>query len=252
MSSIRPCSAKSLAEVTREWDRLAEERHRQIASGEDISFHHVVVPTVHHLLRGSDTSVVLDIGSGTGDFSILLAQYAGTVIAIEPSMSSMAIARKSGVGTANIRYVEASLESAIRFLGDESVTAAVAVMTLMAVPDLKGFAAALRQILPKQAHFVAVLTHPWFWPYYWDYHNEEWFRYEREIFIEAPFVISNRRSEFRTTHIHRPLGVYVNTFAEQGFRLDALTEPLPEPDVQALYPKPWQFPRFLGLRWQKT
>jgi SAM-dependent methyltransferase len=252
MSSIHPCSAKTLADVTHEWDQLAEERHRQIASGEDISFHHVVVPTVRRLLDGSDTSVVLDIGSGTGDFTLLLAQYAGTVIAIEPSMKSMAIARKTASGTPNIRYAETSLESAINFSGAESATAAVAVMTLMAVPDLKGFAGALRQILPRHARFVAVLTHPWFWPYYWDYHSESWFHYERETFIEAPFVISNCSSEFRTTHIHRPLETYIKTFAEQGFRLDALEEPMPSPDVQTLYPKPWKYPRFLGLRWQRT
>jgi SAM-dependent methyltransferase len=251
MSSIRPCSTKTLAEVTREWDQLAVERHRQIASGEDISFHHVVVPTVNHLLGGSDTSVVLDIGCGTGDFTVLLAQYAGTVIAIEPSTSSMAIARKTGNSAKNVRYAESSLEGAIDLLGAESATAAVAVMTLMAVPDIKGFAAALRQLLPKQAHFIAVLTHPWFWPFYWDYHSATWFHYEREIFIEAPFMISNCRSEFITTHIHRPLGTYINTFAEQGFRLDAMAEPMPVQNVQALYPKPWQFPRFLGMRWQR-
>ena len=252
MSSIRQCSTKSLADLTREWDQLAEERHRQIASGEDISFHHVVVPTVRRLLEGSDTSVILDIGSGTGDFTILLAQNAGTVIAIEPSMSSMAIARKTGNATPNVRYAEASLEGAINLPGVESATAAVAVMTLMTVPDLKGFAAALERVLHKHARFIAVLTHPCFWPRYWGYHSESWFHYDRETFIEAPFVISKCRSDFITTHIHRPLELYINTFAERGFRLDTLVEPMPGTDVEALYSKPWEFPRFLGLRWQKV
>ena len=65
MMHIRPCPPKSLGELTREWDELAEERHRQIASGEDLSFEHIVVPTTWSLFEGADRTVVLDIGSGT-------------------------------------------------------------------------------------------------------------------------------------------------------------------------------------------
>jgi hypothetical protein len=122
----------------------------------------------------------------------------------------------------------------------------------MTAPDLRGFAKALAVLLQARARFIATLTHPCFWPRYWGYESEPWFCYERETFIEAPFVISKRRTEVRTTHIHRPLQQYVNVFAEEGFRLDALAEPIPEPEVQALYPKPWDFPRFLGLRWEKV
>jgi hypothetical protein len=152
----------------------------------------------------------------------------------------------------NIRYVGASLEEAASCLDDGPATAAVAVMTLMTAPDLRGFAKALAALLQTRARFVAILTHPCFWPRYWGYEKEPWFCYERETFIEAPFVISKRRTQVRTTHIHRPLEQYLKVFAEEGFRLDALAEPMPTPEVQALYPKPWEFPRFLGLRWEKA
>ncbi len=69
MTDIRPCPPKTHAELAREWDQLAEERHRQIASGEDLSFDHIVVPTIWRLFEGADRTVVLDIGSGTGDFT---------------------------------------------------------------------------------------------------------------------------------------------------------------------------------------
>jgi len=70
--------------------------------------------------------------------------------------------------------------------------------------------------------------------------------------VEAPFVISRCRTDIRTTHIHRPLAQYVSVFAEEGFQLNALVEPMPAAEVQALYPAPWQFPRFMGLRWEKV
>lgn len=251
MTSIRPCAAKTHAELAREWDQLAEERHRQIAAGEDLSLEHVVLPMTRRLLEDANRTVILDIGSGTGEFTAQLAQVAGKVIAVEPSRASTALARRVCQFAQNVRFVEAPLEEAAGSLDEGPVTAAVALMTLMTAPDLRGFAKALAAVLRVGAQFVATLTHPWFWPKYWGYEEESWFQYEVETFIEAPFAITKRRTEIITTHIHRPLEQYVNVFAEERFRLDALAEPMPPPEVQALYPAPWQFPRFLGLKWEK-
>ncbi len=252
MTKIKPRHSKSYAELTLEWDQLAEERHRQIASGEDLSFEHVVVPTIWRLLEDLDLTVVLDIGSGTGDFTVRLAQVSGKVIAIEPSRTNMEVARRVCRDSANVQFVKRLLEEARDCLHEEPVTAAVGVMTLMTVANLRRFAKALAAILHRGTCFVATITHPWFWPRYWGYEGEPWFRYDAEIFIEAPFAISLCHTEFRTTHIHRPLEQYVSAFAEEGFQLCAVVEPMPSEEVQALYPAPWQFPRFLGLRWEKV
>jgi len=252
MTSIRPCLVKNHADLVREWDQLAEERHRQIASGEDLSFHHVVVPTTWRLLEDADLDLVLDIGSGSGEFTAQLARRSRRVVAIEPSKASMALARGVFQDANNIRCVEAPLEEAAGLLDEEAATAAVALMTLMTAPDLRGLAKAAAGLLRSHALFIATLTHPCFWPRYWGYEQESWFRYEREIFIEAPFAISKRKTDVRTTHIHRPVEHYVSVFAEEGFRLDALVEPMPGPEIQSLYPRPWDFPRFLGLRWEKV
>ena len=252
MTSIKPCSLKTQADLVPEWDRLAEERHRQIASGDDLSFHHVVVPTTWRLLEGADRTLVLDIGSGTGEFTLQLARRSGAVIAVEPSKASMAIARRVCREVANVQFIENPLEEAGGFLGEEGATAAVAVMTLMTAPDLRGLAKALAGLLRVDARFIAMLTHPCFWPRYWGYEQEPWFHYDNEIFIEAPFAISRKQTDLRTTHIHRPLAYYLTVFAEEGFALEALAEPIPALDVQTLYSRPWQFPRFLGLRWKKV
>jgi SAM-dependent methyltransferase len=251
MKSIRPCSAKTHTLLVQEWDRLAEERHRQIASGEDLSFHHVVSPTALRLFEGADPSVVLDIGSGTGEFTVQLATIAKRVIAVEPSQGSMRVARRVCGDVRNVHYVEVPLEEAIGTLGERTATAAVAMMTLMTAPDLHGFAKALAGLLRTRARFVATLTHPCFWPRYWGYEGEPWFHYQRETFIEAPFVISKSRTAVRTTHIHRPIELYISVFAEHGFRLDSLVEPMPASGVEAKYPEPWKYPRFLGLRWER-
>lgn len=252
MKDIRPCAAKKHSDLVLEWDQLAEERHRQIVSGEDLSFEHVLVPTTLRLFEGADATLVLDIGSGTGDFTARLAQIAKHVIGIEPSRTSVAVARASCLEAHNVRFIQAHLEEAASMLRGESVTAAVACMTLMTTPDLNDFAKVLAVLLQNKAKFVATFSHPWFWPRYWGYETEAWFSYEKETFIEAPFVISRCRTEVRTTHVHRPLEQYVSVFANVGFRLEALVEPMPSPEIQALYPQPWRFPRFIGLRWTKA
>lgn len=252
MKDIRPCAAKTHSDLALEWDQLAEERHRQIASGDDLSFEHVLVPAALHLFDGADAALVLDIGSGTGDFTARLARVATRVIGVEPSHASVAVARASCLEARNVRFIQAPLEEAASMLQGEHVTAAVACMTLMTTPDLSGFAKALAVLLQNEAKFVATLSHPWFWPRYWGYETEAWFNYTKETFIEAPFVISRCRTEVRTTHIHRPLEQYVSVFANAGFKLEALVEPMPLPEIQALYPQPWQFPRFIGLRWTKA
>jgi SAM-dependent methyltransferase len=252
VKDIKPCGIKKQSDLALEWDRLAEERHRQIVSGEDLSFDHLLVPTMFQLLKGVDTTLVLDIGSGTGDFTRQLARIATRVIGIEPSHVSVSVANAGDSELRNVQYIEASLEEASGLLHGESVTAAVASMTLMTTPDLRGFAESLSALLRGGSKFVATFTHPWFWPKYWGYESEAWFSYPKETFIEAPFVISKCRTEVRTTHVHRPLEQYVSVFADAGFCIERLVEPMPSPEVQRLYPQSWEYPRFIGVRWAKA
>ena len=252
MTNIRFCVPKTHAELAMEWDKLAAERHRQIASGEDLSFDHVVVPASLDLFEAADASVVLDIGSGTGDFTARLARVAKRVIGVDPSAANIAIARSVCREMTGVQFVQSTLEEAGVSLRKEKATAAIAVMSLMTTPDLKVFARTTATVLERGARFIATLCHPCFWPRYWGYDSNPWFSYSKEIFIEAPFVISGHRTDIRTTHIHRPLDRYVDAFSDAGFMLEALVEPMPPVEIQNLYPAPWAFPRFLGLRWVKA
>ena len=246
---MNACGRKSHAELVKAWDELASERHRQISLGLDVSFSMMVAPTAASLLAGTDGRVVMDVGSGTGEFTEQLAGLSDHVIGVEPSRCSTTIARDVCGARDNVEFVEAPLEAAADDLSGRGVTAAVAVMSLMTTPLLPEFAQALGRILRTGTRFAAVLTHPWFWPRYCGYEKASWYRYEREIFVEANFVTSTCSTEVVTTHVHRPLELYGRAFAEEGFVLERIVEPMPSPKVAALYPEGWAFPRFIGLRW---
>lgn len=247
---MNQCPPKSHEQLAQEWDNLAPERLRQLQNGEDLSFEHVLVPTTLELLDSADRDLVLDVGAGTGVFTSHLARRSGRVLAFEPSTRSVAVARKACRDLSNVTFVEKPLEESDGIQSETLATAGVAFMTLMTAPSLESVARSLAQRLRLGATFVAMTCHPCFWPRYWGYDTEPWFNYNKELFIEGPFVISNRKSELNTTHIHRPLGRYLKAFADEGFQLKELVEPFPTEAIEKLYPKPWLFPRFLALRWR--
>lgn len=248
---MNPCPPKSHKELVTAWDELAEERHRLIVSGADLSFHYVTAPTAISLLEGCDTEVILDLGSGTGEFTVQLAKISKQVIAVEPSRASTRLAKEQCRLYENVRFFESPVEEIIDQLSHANITCAVAVMSLMTAPELDRVACALGRILAPGSKVVAILTHPCFWPMYQGYDQASWFNYKKEIFIEAPFTISQCSTNVTTTHIHRPLDQYTSVFSRQRFLLDVVVEPMPAPEIQALYPLPWCFPRFIGIRWKK-
>jgi trans-aconitate methyltransferase len=235
--------------VAKQWDNVARMRDAQIRSGRDVSYRHVLMPTLLGLAAEADWRRVLDIGCGTGVLTEALAARAGTVVGVDPSRQSIALAEASLGRSPNASYVNASVESfAAGYMG-RPFTLAVANMVLQDVSRLDETLDAVAQVLLNRAFLVCTITHPCFWPVYWGYDDAEWFDYGREIAIEAPFRISSvRRAVGVTTHYHRPIDRYFAALRRAGFRLDCLLEPMPTPAVQRLYPRPWRYPRFLALR----
>lgn len=222
----RRTEAKSLDQIAREWDALAERRHQQISQGVDLSFRHTLAPLTAELLSECDNSLVLDVGCGTGELTYEIAREADHVVAFDLSRRSLAIAEKHVRGQP-VEFIHGSLHELVSELANRQFRTVVAAMTLMTAPDLRSVAQDLARVLAGEGCLVATLTHPWFWPRYWGYDQEPWFDYHAEFFIEAPFQITNDKTDLVTTHVHRPLEVYIKTFSDHGFALEELREPTP-------------------------
>lgn len=246
-TAVEPALNKSPGDLALEWDEIAPIRQRQLAGGQDLSFKYVLLPAIRELLAGGDLRRVADLGCGVGALTRELAAVSGQVVGVDAAPRSVALAQETAAA-ANLAFHTADVADFARRWPGQPFTAAVANMSLMACLDLDSFVRAAAALLGTGGRFVATITHPWFWPYYWGYAAADWFRYDRELVLEAPFRISAQATDCITTHVHRPLAAYQDALTRAGFVIDRILEPYPEEQAQALYPERWQFPRFLAFR----
>ena len=226
-----------------EWDALAKIRYDQIASGRDLTFNKILLPALLKLIGNRPVKQILDAGCGVGILTQALASHAEVVMGVDPSAVSIGIAQS--INDTRTGFVCSTLEE-FADQSDLTFDLVVANMVLMDVPALDPFVRALHKVLVPGGRFLFSLTHPWFWPIYYGYAHEPWFRYDDELFIEGPFRIS--QDQYRglpTTHIHRPLHIYMEAFCRATLSVEVLLEPMPSSEIAALYPKPWKTPRYL-------
>lgn len=229
------------------WNLLADQRAREIDSGADISFRHVLAPTLSYVLESQTKkgSRLIDIGCGTGRLFPYLAGTSNDITAIDPSTRSVELARKFAVSS-SVR-VRSSVDTIQSFAAANHQTfdVAVANMVLMDVVDLADFVRHTRRVLRPGALFIASVTHPYFWPSYWGYEGEQWFDYRQETFIRSKFKTSLSASPIDTLHVHRPLAEYASRFADEGFTIQSLIEPVLPERIQRETGVFWKTPHFL-------
>ncbi len=246
---MNPAKHKGQYQITQEWEQIADLRAEQIAGGKDLSFSYVLLPSILELSKQAELRRVVEIGCGPGFLANELAKISEYVVGLDMSSRNIQIAKRLFGENRNLEFVACMAEEYSLRDESEEFTLAVANMTLMTTLNLDAILKAVRCLLRAKGDFVFTITHPCFWPIYWGYAWKEWFVYEEEIPIEAEFKISlDRGRGFLTTHIHRPLGRYVAGLGDAGFSIKEVREPMPTREVEARYPEPWRFPRFLAMR----
>ena len=248
IAMMRRVKPRNVDQMAKEWDLLAETRTAQLDDGLDISYFHVLMPAVLQSV-GTGLSHLLDVGCGTGVLTQQLAKHAEHVVGIDPSVNSIAEAAKRMEASPTTKRVDLTTDTVERYAAKhtgEKFSAIVANMTLMDSPNLDAVTQAVAKLLEPGGIFVWTITHPWFWPRYWSYDTALWFKYQEELFIEAEFRISNSATGLMTTHIHRPLERYIHSMNRAGMMIERLDEPMPTRSVMQLYPRPWDYPRFLA------
>lgn len=246
--SIRRVDISSADFVKEQWNSIASQRDIQLRSGRDISFTHVLTPAIIRMMAGEDMSYVLDAGCGSGVMAEIISGYAKRITAIDIAEKNIELAIASKARKENIEYLSESIEQHAQKAG-EAYSLIYANMVLQDVMCLDSIADSLAKISRSGTAFIATVTHPWFWPFYWDYHEKEWFKYDEEFAVVAPYKISGDEGPIgTTTHFHRPLHRYVSALENSGFSIVSIEEPMPDEEAASEYKVPWRFPRFLAMK----
>jgi SAM-dependent methyltransferase len=215
------------------YDGLAEWYDRELARAPTgLSAREVVVR-----LLGRGAGRLLDVGCGGGAISSALGELGWQVTGVDVSEDQLRLARQRGV---DVVCAEATRLP----FADASFDAAVSVFTHTDMDDFGGALREVARVLRPNTPLVYLGVHPCFigphsrflagegvpqlFPGYW----------ETERYTEGP-GISPTGLRAKVGAVHLPLGAFVHTFLETGFRIERLEEPV-SPERE--------YPHLLGLR----
>lgn len=242
---MKNTAPKKLNDIRAEWDNICDSRQQVIESGKDISLCYVTAPCILNKLSKLAPKRVLDVGCGTGYIASLIAKQVGTCWGIDMSEKSIAIAKKA-YPVDTLHFLNTSIAD---YTPSHKFDVCISNMVLTSDPDWIASIKKIYSLLSSGGHLLIMITHPCYWPLYWGFNNEPWYKYEREIFIEHDFSISMVKSIGKTTYIHRPLSSYINGILSSGFLIEEILEPYPEKNVPHNYV--YEYPRFLFLSCKK-
>jgi len=229
------------------WDLNAERRREQIRSGVDISYIHVLTPAILESLPKPDGRVwsrLLDAGCGPGVLAEQLWEAGWKVTGIDRSPAMIEIARRDSGKRDGLTFLQADLSHLPDLFGTAAFDAVVANMSLTGVADLRSNFRALRKVLRRRGRMVLTDIHPWFWR---QYRGHADLSYWKRVELVEPFTISLDSNPLpsATQVVYRTLHELCGAIAEAGFLIERVAEPKPPPDIEAKYPEPWRYPRFI-------
>lgn len=220
------------------WNNIAYERYSQIKNGEDDSFSNVLVPNIISLLSPKAYDYLLDLGCGNGILTKKLDAYAENIVGIDLAEKNIEIAQSNNIFP-NINFFVADAEN-VSF--NYKFDCVISNMVLMDAMNIELIIKNVSVLLNNSGDFIFSITHPCYWPIYWDYYKEDWFDYNKEIIIKNNFRIGKKRTVYKTVHFHRPLEFYVKILKENHFIIE---------DLKELKGKNFNFPRFLLIKAKK-
>lgn len=245
---LKPISLLSEEKIEHDWDLVAEERDYLIQEGKDISLINITEPFILKKLKKYQPNYILDCGCGTGHLSNLITQKLQIKVdAIDISGKSINIASEKYKDNHYLNFHKNSIIEQGK--SKNEYYACISNMVLMDTINLEENLDAIYKMLKSDGKFIFTITHPCFWPIYWNYFKEPWFDYSKEIFIKAPLKINNNTMA-ETTHIHRPLNMYISNLKKAGFKIISIEE-LNSHNFTSNTNHPYNYPRFMGFVCQK-
>jgi SAM-dependent methyltransferase len=219
--------------IVNAWDQNFLMRSHDIETGVDLTYNNIIIPyikkTIQNLAGPQDT--ILDIGSGCGYLTNIIAQEHPRITGIDISEESVRYARKKYPG---ISFINGDICKLQEF---PPVDLCLAVMVLNYVPNLSDFFLNVNNLLTRSGVVVFLVPHPFYWPL-GRISDKKTFDYRSENLYTIPFQIrNNKKYPADILYFHRPLEIYFKRIFDAHFSVRSFTE-LYEDDADGLKTMP--------------
>jgi SAM-dependent methyltransferase len=191
-------------------------------------------------LLGEPSGSLLDVGCGTGAYAVGLLEQGWDVTGVDVSEDMLRRAGAKGVTAVQADATALPFE-------DASFDAVISIFTHTDFDDFPGALQEIARVLRPGGPLVYVGAHPcWVGPHsIYDpeggvpVFQPDWYRHTGR-YTEAPGVWRESGVRIRVGATHLPLGRFLQTFLDAGFRLEQIEEP-----------EEREYPFSLALRWRR-
>ena len=227
-------------EVRESWDALAGYWDERMEAGETWQGH-LIQPAVERVLALRPTERVVEIACGNGEFARRMAELGAVVLAVDFSEWMLARAKEHG-GPVEYRRADATREEELLALGDpRSFDAVVSNMAIMDMRSIEPMVSAAARLLRPAGRFVFSTLHPAFnsgnaVPTAELVYRDGDMRKVYSVKVSSYGKTSTEKGvaaagqPVEQWYFHRPLTEILQPFFDHGFALDAMDEPLEDPE----------------------
>jgi SAM-dependent methyltransferase len=236
--------------MPKRWDDFASIRRAQIESGKDLTFSKVFLPYYIALVKDLCPKSLIEVGCGTGHLSARLSKHLNTVVAIEPSEGMHAIAKQviegSSVQLFHLRAEEYSNTYTFDLI--------ISHMVIQLVDNLELFVESVTKFMGNHSYFVFAIPHPCFYNEYKKFFDPSEYHYIKEHAKNVSFSVTKdpHTTISGVPYCHRPLSRYFSVLKKCGLHIVDFEEVFPGPEIQSLYGKDWNFPRYCVFHAQRN
>jgi len=238
------------------WQAHAQWWQDEFTDGVDPEYTEQILPLIAELLSSdgdgvTESTTVLDIGTGEGQVARYLAAKGSTVVGMDPVAAQISVAAERAGGPS---YVQAPAH-ALPF-PDDAFGAAVACLVFEHIDAVDRAMAETARVLRPGGLFALLLNHPllqtpgsgWIDDQLLDPPEQYW---RIGPYLEETATIEEVQKDVFIRFIHRPLSRYLNALASNDLVLERMVEPAPPPGFLAQAPQykaAATVPRLMALR----